>query len=371
MIKLPLILLSATIICMSLTVPANGQNDGGKRWGQLSDGRPVHLFTLRNQRGMTVKLSDYGALLVSIEVPDRHGQPGNVTLSYRSLAEAEKGGVFGSIVGRFANRIGGGGFSIDGTRYDLPSVNPKSGVHIHGGKTGFQRQLWRGVSGTNSQGAFVRFKLHDPDGHEGYPGNLDVAVTYTVTPDNILRIHYEATTDQATHLSLTNHVYFNLAGEGDIRQHRLRLINITEYLETNQNKIPTGKKRPIAATAFDFTTEKSVGRDIETIPGGGYDHCFVIEKKDPDSTKMPLPFAILTDPKSGRTLKISTTLPGVQIYTGNNLKGNPFPKWGGICFETQYFPDTPNHAGFPSSLLRPGQKYEQVTEFRFGVEGQP
>ncbi len=371
MIKLPSILLCATAIFMVTLLSVQSQEYSSKRWGMLSDGRTARLFSLRSQGGMTVKLSDYGALIVSIEAPDRNRKKENITLSYASLAEAEKGGVYGSTIGRFANRIDDGGFSIDGTRYDLESVNKKTKVHIHGGKEGFHRQLWDAATGTNAHGIFVRFTHQSPDGHEGYPGNVKVSVTYTLTRDNILRIHYEASTDKPTHINLTNHAYFNLAGKGDILKQELRLKNITQYLETDKRRVPTGEMLPVAGTPFDFTKEKPIGQAIGEIPGGGYDHCFVIDGSESNSDKIPIPFAKLRDPGSGRTLIISTTMPGVQIYTANHQKGNPFPKWGGICFETEYFPDTPNKPGFPTSVLRPGEKYEHVTDFQFGIEKEP
>jgi aldose 1-epimerase len=305
-----------------------------------------------------VVLAEYGALLVSVGTADREGEVGHVTLSYRSLEEALAGGVFGSVIGRFANRIGGGGFEIDGKRHELESVN-KDGVHIHGGATGFHRQLWKG----EATGAGVVFSLSSPDGHEGYPGKVEVSVTYTLTNDNILRLDYAGTTDRPTHLNLTNHVYFNLAGSGDIREHVLEM-DCEQVLAIDPRKVPTGAFLDVAETPFDFREAKPVGREIESVEGGGYDHCFVVPRRD----AALVPFATLADPVSGRTMEIATTKPGVQIFTANSFKGEPFPRWGAICFETQFFPDTPNRPEFPPSLLRPGEVYRHTTEFRFGVE---
>lgn len=336
-------------------------------WGTMPDGREVKIFTLENGAGTRVRLAEYGALLVSVETRDRDGRPGNITLSYDSLEQALAGGVYGSVIGRFANRIGGGGFTIDGKRYDLESVTPKTGVHIHGGKTGFHRQVWKGSSGRLDGMPFAKFTLTDPDGHEGYPGKVEAGVTYRLTAGNTLRLDYVATTTRPTHVNLTNHVYFNLAGTGDIRDHRLEM-KCREVLAIDDHKIPTGELFSVAATPFDFREEKRIGEEIEDVPGGGYDHCFALPRAGETTESLPALFARLVDPASGRTLEVATTKPGVQVYTANHLKGTPFPKWGGICFETQFFPDTPNRPGFPSSVLRPGEVYSHTTEFRFGTE---
>lgn len=330
-------------------------------WGKMLDGREVRLFTLTNEQGLTVCLADYGALLVSIDALDRNGESGRITLTYNSLEEALAGGVFGSVIGRFANRIDGGGFMIEGTRYDLESVNPKTGVHIHGGKTGFHRQLWQSKSFKNDGKAAVTFNLESADGHEGYPGTVKAGVTYTLTNDNALIIDYEATTDQPTHVNLTNHAYFNLAGGGSIEEQTLQL-HASKILEIDDRNIPTGKRLPVANTPFDFLTPKRLGDQLPLIGKGGLDHCFVPAESNSAQT-----IAVLKDPKSGRVMTVVSTKPGVQIFTGNNFKGNPYPKWGGICFETQFFPNAPNEPSFPSSLLRPGDRYEHTTEFRFSV----
>lgn len=333
-------------------------------WGKMPDGREVRLFTLTNAKGTRVRLAEYGALLVSIETPDRNGETGNITLSYDSLAEALQGGVFGSVIGRFANRISGGGFRIDGVRYDLETANPKTGVHIHGGKNGFHRQLWKGESAETEEGASVTFHLSSPDGEEGYPGNVEVSATYDLTDDNILRVTYRGTTDQKTPLNLTNHAYFNLSGTGDISGHILELESV-ERLAINDQKIPTGGLIPVVDTPFDLRKPTRLGDRLPKLEGGGYDHCFVIPQLS--TAKGPTAFATLTDPKSGRVMHVATTKPGVQIYTANHFKGEPFPKWGGICFETQFYPDSPNQRRFPDSILVPGQTYRHITEFQFDV----
>jgi len=336
-------------------------------WGRMPDGREVRRFTLTNTHGTRISISEYGAILLSIETTDRKGTPGTITLSYKTLEEALSGGVFGSVIGRFANRIDGGGFSIDGNRYDLVSVNEKTRVHIHGGQIGFQRQLWSGSCGTDAEGAFVALKLTSPDGQEGYPGKVDVEVVYRLMPGNTLRISYRGTTDKPTHLNLTNHAYFNLAGEGNVREHHLTLT-CDQVLEIDERKIPTGRQLQVAGGPFDFLTAKPIGKDLESIADGGYDHCFVIPKNGKIKAGEPVPFAKLSDPGSGRTMEIASTKPGVQIFTANHFNNNPHPRWGGVCFETQFFPDTPNKPDFPSSLLRPGETYHHITEFRFGTE---
>lgn len=362
--KLTQFAILATGIFLAPIRPAGAQEASAGIWGKTPDGADVSIFTLTNNRGTRVRVAEYGALLVSLETKDKEGQLDDITLSYQSFDEALKGGVFGSVIGRFANRIGGGGFSIDGKRYDLESVNPKTGVHIHGGKTGFHRQLWKGSCKTTDDAAVAGFHLTSPDGHEGYPGTVEVSVTYTLTNDNVLRLEYRGKTDQTTPLNLTNHAYFNLAGSGAVLDHQLKLLCL-ERLVVDENKVPTGEIVPVSDTVFDFRKLSRIGESIAEVEGGGYDHCFVIPQLS--TNEGPNSFATLVDPNSGRTLEVSTTKPGVQIYTANHFKGKPFPKWGGICFETQHFPDAPNRRRFPESFLRPGEKYHHVTEFRFGV----
>jgi aldose 1-epimerase len=345
----------------ALTRSASAAEVSKAIWGKMTDGREVPIWTLTNPQGTRVKVAAYGALLVSIETADHKGDLGNITLSYDSLDEALAGGVFGSVIGRFANRIGDGGFTLDGQRHDLLSFNEKTRVHIHGGTRGFHRQLWSGKAGTDADGAFVTLTLTSPDGDEGYPGRVEVAVTYRLDDDNVLRLDYRGTTDKPTHLNLTNHAYFNLAGSGDILAHQLTMKS-SEVLEVDGNKVPTGKILSVEGGPYDFRGGKAIGADINAVPDGGYDHCFVLPGKGELTA-----FATLTDPASGRTMAIATTKPGVQIFTANHFKDNPHPRHGGICFETQFYPDTPNQPGFPSSVLRPGEEYRHTTEFRFGT----
>lgn len=359
--KVTRFLLGATAFLSSLVGLTRAAELSQELWGTMPDGQQVILFTLRNDAGLTVRLAEYGALLVSVDARDRGGKIGRVTLSYETLEEALAGGVYGSVIGRFANRIAGGGFTIDGTRFNLESVDPKSGVHIHGGKTGFHRQWWKGTALPDENA--VRFELSSPSGHEGYPGAVEVSVTYALSEANELSLSYEATTTAPTHVNLTNHVYWNLSGSGDITKHILSL-NSDTYLVMDERKVPTGEIIPLAETAFDFRSPASIGKHLAEVEGGGYDHCYVV-RGVPGTLR---PCAILSDPTSGRTITVTTTQPGVQLYTANHLKDNPFPRWGGVCLETQAMPNAPNEPRFPSSLLRPGETYAHRTVFAFGLE---
>ncbi len=349
-------------IGLCLATALSGADEGVRvePWGVTADGRQVELFTLTTDRGARVLLATYGALLVSVE-----HEGVSLTRSYRSLAEAEAGGVQGSIVGRFANRIDTGGFTIDGTRYELTTRNARTGIHIHGGREGLQRQVWEAESGED----WVRFTHVSPDGHEGFPGELTVSVTYRLRslpavepgPGNELSLSYRATTTKPTHLNLTNHVYFNLAGGGDILDHRLHLPGVGEVLEFDARKIPTGRILPVEGTAFDFTSAARLRERVQTV--GGFDHCFVV----PGAPGRLREFGRLSSAASGKVLEVHTTQPGVQVYTANHWQGDPYPRWGGICFETQHYPDSPNHPEFPSTLLRPGEVFAEETVFRFGA----
>ena len=342
-------------------------------WGKTKDAEEVERVTLTNKNGLRVQVMTYGATLLSIETPDSDGKMANITLSLGSFEEYEKGHpLFGSIVGRYANRIDTGGFTIDGERYDLETVNKKTGVHIHGGATGFQKQLWDVETEKGPDDAAAIFSLVSEDGHEGYPGRLQVEVRYTLYNNDQLMLLYSANTDKATHVNLTNHVYFNLggAGSGDILDHQLS-VNANEVLEFDERKIPTGKLLPVTGTPFDFTSSRKIGDALAEIEGG-LDHCY---RLDPALVEHPFVTVGLSDPVSGRSLNMRTTLPGVQVYTANHLKpslkspeGLPYGPHHGVCLETQFFPDTPNQPSFPSSLLRPDKHYFHSTTFHFTVK---
>jgi aldose 1-epimerase len=342
-------------------------------FGHLSNGEEVVLITLRNRSGMEVSVMSWGATLLDVRVPDRQGKLDNVNLRLNSLEDYLAGHpMLGSTVGRFANRIDTGGFTIEGTRYDLGSVDPKTKVHIHGGKTGFHSQNWKlgktweekGVSG------FV-LNLRSPDGHEGYPGNVDATARFSLDEENRLKLSYEATTDRATHVNLTNHSYWNLGGakSGTILGHILQL-GASQVLEFDSRKVPTGKQFPVAGTPVDFRQPHPVGERIGQLPPG-YDACFTL---DADREKTPGFAARLEDPVSGRVMEIHTTAPGIQLYTANHLspklqyEGHSYAPQEGICLECQHFPDTPNHANFPSTLLLPGQVYRAEIVHRFSVK---
>jgi aldose 1-epimerase len=340
-------------------------------WGKTTDGQNIERVTLTNANGIRVQVMSYGATLLAIETPDREG---NIVLNLGTFEEYQKGHpLFGSTVGRYANRIDSGGFVIDGKRFDLDSVDAKTGVHIHGGKTGFQNQVWKLEAKPEAGYLIADFSLVSKDGHEFYPGRLEVKVSYRLREDfDILSIVCNATTDQATHVNLTNHAYFNLggAGSGNILDHRLSLRS-DRILEFDDRKIPTGKLLPVAGTPFDFQEERVLGKAISVIPGR-LDHCYA---QPNDYMADPFHCLKLVDPKSGRTLEMSSSLPGIQLYSANYLKpdlkspnGNPYGPHHGICLEAQFFPDTPNRPEFPSSLLRPGETYSHTTNFAFGVE---
>lgn len=330
----------------------------------------ITLLTLTNSKGAEVTLSTLGAGIISIIVPDRHGDLTDVALGYADPADyMADGPCAGKIPGRFANRIASGRFSIDGNEYHLAVNNGPNA--LHGGPTGFQNRIWTLVSADNDT---VTMAYISTDGEEGYPGCLEVTATYTWTDDCTLRLTLKAVTDRQTVVNLTNHTYFNLAAHnaGTVLGHTLHLMS-SRYLPTDDTLIPTGELAPVNGTPMDFTVPKSLGRDIRAdfpalLYGKGYDNCWAID--DADGTIRPA--AILRDPASGRTLTVATDQPGVQIYTGNWLDGSPAGKDGAVyhdydavAIECQAFPDSPNRPDFPTTLLRPGETYCRTIEFRF------
>ncbi|NMC19695.1 MAG: galactose mutarotase, partial [Thermogutta sp.] len=298
------------------------------------------------------------------------GDRDNVTLYLETAEEYVQGHpCLGSVCGRYANRIAGGRFVLDGVEYRLAQNNGPN--HLHGGIEGFHKKNWTAETVEEEGYVGVRFSLESPDGDEGYPGTLKAAVTYRLTPDNRLEMEYEATTDKPTVVNLTNHAYWNLAGagNGDVLAHLLR-INADRYLPVDATLIPLGPPAPVENTPFDFRQEKPIGRDI-ALTNGGYDHCFVLNRTQDDALEL---CAVLRDPKSGRVMEVFTTQPGVQVYTANGLNGSlgaggkPYPKYGAVCLETQHFPDSPNRPEYPSTVLRPGEKYRQLTVHHFSVD---
>ncbi len=376
----PFIAVAASLLVLpGLGDPARaaGPADGPRRvsrmdFGKTPGGTPVELYTLSNGR-ITAKVMTYGAILTELDVPDRNGKPGDVVLGFDSLEGYLAGHpYFGATVGRVANRIGGAKFSLDGKDYQLAVNNGPN--TLHGGNKGFDKVVWKAEDVSGPAGPAVKFTYRSPDGEEGYPGNLDVAVTYTVTDQDELKIDYKATTDKATPVVLTNHSYFNLAGpaSGTILDHEVTLA-ASKYTPGDAGMIPTGAIESVKGTPLDFTTPTPIGARIKEIKADpvGYDHNFVI---DPGAR----PAARVRDPRSGRVMEVSTTEPGVQFYTGNFLDGKVKGKGGvayqqhqAFCLETQHFPDSVHHANFPSTILRPGQTYTQTTIYKFGVDSVP
>jgi len=369
-------------VFLVLLVMAGCQNNPGKQTSDIKmnltkelygevDGKEIFQFTLKNENGMTVKLINYGGIVTHLLVPDKNGKTEDVVLGYDNLPQyLGDTPYFGAIVGRYGNRIAKGEFELDGTAYKLATNNGPN--HLHGGVKGFDKVVWDAEEFVFPEKAGVILNYLSKDGEESYPGNLDVKVTYTLTNKNELKINYEATTDKATVVNLTHHSYFNLKGQGngDILDHHLQLM-ADRYIPVDQALIPTGELREVKASAMDFTTPHSIGSRIAKVDGG-YDHTWAVN--DFDGKKIRLA-AKVTEPKSGRMMEVYTDQPGVQFYTGNFLdgsltgkQGKAYNKHSGFCLETQHYPDSPNQPDFPSVVLRPGEKYETGTVYKFGIE---
>lgn len=340
----------------------------------------VRLITLKNENGMTVKVTNYGAIITSIIVPDRNGEMADVALGYnelKSYTNAVDKPYFGAIVGRYGNRIAKGEFTIGGETFTLATNNGQN--HLHGGVIGFDKVIWDAkiVSGEGYTG--VEMKYHAKDGEEGYPGNLNVVVTYRLYEENRLEVEYMATTDKATPVNLTQHTYFNLKGEGngDILGHEM-MLNAKAFTPVDETLIPTGELQPVAGTPFDFQQPKAIGKEIATENqqleyGMGYDHNWVIDRAGKSDSDMVLA-ARVHEPTTGRVMEIHTQEPGIQFYCGNFLdgrlkgkSGQTYVHRGGFCLETQHYPDSPNQPTFPSSILKPGDTYHTKTTFTFST----
>jgi len=351
-------------------LPAEEHRVTTQPFGKTADGSQAHLFTVANPRGLLAKLTDYGARLVALECPDRTGRSANVTLGFGTLKQYEAHtAYFGCTTGRYANRIGKARFVLDGQEYRLAANNGDN--HLHGGKKGLDRYVWGAQAVARDGAAGVRFTHSSPDGDEGYPGRLDLVVTFWVTDDSALRIDYEAQTSKPTVLNLTNHAYWNLAGSGDVLGQTLELA-ADHYLEVDAGMIPTGVLAPVEGTFMDFRKPLAIGARMEETkkrfpPPGGYDHCYVLRKK-PGELALA---AKAHDPASGRVMELLTTEPAVQLYTSNFLDGSAvnggFKQHAAFCLETQHYPDSPNRPEFPTTVLRPGQTYRQTTIYRFSV----
>jgi len=336
-------------------------------FGTTSDGRKVKLYTLTNNSGLKVQIISYGATVVSIEVPDRNGKFDDVVLGYDTLEEYVKGNAyFGATIGRYANRIAKGRFTLNVVEYKLATNNGEN--HLHGGNKGFDKVIWKGEPFKQKNRVGVKFTYLSKDGEEGYPGNLTCSVVYTLNDQNELKIGYEAVTDKPTPINLTNHTYFNLAsqGNGDILSHEL-MINADRFTPVNEELIPTGEIKSVKDTPMDFTHPMTIGSRINQVKGGGYDHNYVLNS---GGGSLALA-ARVYEPTTGRILEIYTTQPGIQFYTGNFLdgvsgkRGKIYYKHYGFTLETQHFPDSPNEPNFPSTILKPGEKYKELTVYKF------
>ena len=340
-------------------------------FGTTKDGKEALLYTLSNKNGMEISVTDYGAHLVSVLVPDKDGKKRDVVLGFDSVTGYETDGShFGATIGRNGNRIAGAAFELHGKTYQL--AKNENNNNLHSGPDGYDYRLWDVEEADDSA---VTFVLMSPDGDQGFPGNFEVSVTYTLTDENAVEIHYEGSCDQDTVVNMTNHSYFNLNGEGDILGQKLR-IYASNYLEGNNQTCPTGAILPVANTPMDFTEGKLIGRDIDTgfaqttMVGGGYDHCFVIDRGRGASQSL---CAWASSDKTGISMKVYTTQPGVQLYTANFLQdcpspgkgGVPMQKYGGFALETQHFPCSPSHPEFPTTVLRAGKVFRATTTLRF------
>ena len=341
-------------------------------FGRLPDGSPVDIYTLKNEAGLEARIMTYGAILVSLKVPDQRGVLADVTLGFDTLAGyLGAHPYFGAVIGRYGNRIAKARFTLDGVEYRLAANNNQNS--LHGGLKGFDKVVWGAEALQAADGVGLRLAYVSRDGEEGFPGNLAVTVVYTLTNANELLIGYEATADKATPVNLTNHAYWNLKGEGrgDILGHVLQLeADEITAVDSAANLIPTGAIVPVAGTPFDFTVPHAIGERMARVEGG-YDHNFVLRS---GGGKMAFA-AHVEEPESGRIMEVWTDQPGIQLYTGNFLDGTVVGKGGqaygkhaAFCLETQHFPDSPNHPNFPSTILEPGQVYRTTTVHKFSVK---
>lgn len=352
---------SLAVVALACLLWATGAGAGGAElslvksdFGKTRDGHAADLYTMTNPKGFVAKVTNYGAVIVALEVPDKSGKVANVVQGFGSVGEYEtKGGVNGATIGRYANRIANAKFTLDGKEYNVTRNSPPH--HIHGGRKAFFKVMWNAQEIRSDKAVGVKLSYHSADGEEGYPGNLDATVTYTVPADsNELRVEYGGATDKPTVVNLTNHAYFNLAGanSGTIDQEILT-INADRYTPAN-NGIPTGELKPVAGTPLDFTKPAAIGPRLKALKAI-FDHNYVING---GGGKEPVLAARVEDPGSGRVMEVLTTQPGVQFYTGNGKA---------VCLEAELFPDSPNRPEFPSAVLRPGQTYSQTTVYRFSV----
>jgi aldose 1-epimerase len=374
---------AAAILLAGTMIAAHPGNEANRKmekqdFGKVSDGKSAELYTLTNKHGMEVAITNFGATVVGIKVPDKTGKSADVTLGHTNAGEYQSGkGYLGATVGRYGNRIAHGKFSLDGKEYTLPKNDGENS--LHGGTVGFNGHMWAARDVSTAAGEAVLMTYVSKDGEEGYPGNLTITVIFSVpAAENALKIEYSAATDKDTVLNPTNHSYFNLAGQGngDILKNEMT-IHASRFTPVDSTLIPTGELKKVAGTPFDFTKATAVGARIEHNDeqlkfGKGYDHNWVLDKKA-GSTAPSLAVEVY-EPTSGRMMSVYTTEPGVQFYTGNFLDGSVTGKDGkaydhrsALCLETQHFPDSPNHPDFPTTELKPGQKFHSTTIYKFST----
>ena len=362
-------ILLAVLIFSTFT---NAASVKSKLFGKTADGSEVTLYEFLNDDGLRATVMDYGAILVDLEVPDRNGKLADINLGFDEFEPyIKRSPLFGAVVGRYANRIENASFTIDGVEYNITKNAGKN--HIHGGnKKRFDKVMWKGEGIQNAEEAGVRLTYLSKDGDEGFPGNLSCTVTYTLSNKNELKIRYQATTDKPTVVNMTNHAYFNLAGagSGDVLGHEM-MINADFYTPGDKALIPTGEILSIKNTPLDFTEPKTIGARIEQLTDTrGYDHNYVLKNADGSLTLA----ACVYEPGSGRIMEVYTTQPGMQFYTANGMRnlrgkdGKDYQNHYGFCLETQHFPDSPNKPHFPSPILRPGEKYDTTTVFKFSAK---
>jgi aldose 1-epimerase len=341
-------------------------------FGRTADGRPVERYELRSSAGLRTRIITYGGIITELHTPDRHGQSADVVLGFDSLAPyLSRHPYFGALIGRFANRIAHGRFSLDGKDYTLATNQPPN--HLHGGFHGFDKMLWQAAVRDDGDEPALELRYHSPDGQENYPGNLDVRVVYTLTAQNELRVEYEASTDAPTIVNLTQHSYFNLAGHSTIRNHVVQIF-ADAYLPIDATLIPLGELASVEGSAFDLRQPQLLDDALDhadLAAYAGYDHCFVLHG---DGLRHA---AHIAETSSGRTLDVFTTEPGLQLYTGNALDQLKLPaaknrpdveRYAGLCLEAQHFPDAPNRPQYPSTVLRPSETYRQTTIYRLGLQ---
>lgn len=371
------------ILCAGLAAPLlartaqrSAARISKREFGKLADGTTVDIYTLRNRKGLEVEITNYGGAVVSLRTPDRRGRMADIVLGYDDPpGYVNDTSYFGALIGRYANRIARGKFTLNGADYQLAQNNGVN--HLHGGVRGFNKVLWEAREVRHTGGVALKLTYLSKDNEEGYPGNLTVTATYVLSDANELRIEYIATTDKETIVNLTHHSYFNLAGAGagDVLKHQVK-INADRFTPVDETLIPTGELRAVKSTPFDFNRVTAIGSrineaDDQLVLGKGYDHNFVLNKKGRELSLA----ASVYEPASGRAMEMWTTEPGVQFYTGNFLDkvhgkaGKIYDYRGGFCLEAQHFPDSPNKPSFPSTVLKPGQRYTQTTVYKFMVRG--